>query len=348
MMAEQAGAAEEQGRPAGRLWLAPMEGLADYVLRDILTRIGGYDGAVSEFIRVSGSLLPLRSYQRLCPEIAQGARTPAGTPMVVQLLGSDPDWLGRNAARLAPWAPHGIDLNFGCPAKTVNKHGGGAMLLADPELLARIVATVRAAVPAAVPVSAKMRLGIADTARALDCARALAAGGAAWLVVHARTKEEGYQPPAHWEWVARIREAVTVPVVANGEVWRVADWRRCRAVSGAADVMVGRGAVADPFLARRIRGLAPEQPCGADWLTLLPYLHAYWQGVLAKVAPHHAPGRLKLWLNLLRRTWPEAASLLLALRPLTTVPAVSALLNRTLAEAGVAPAPLLFAAGERD
>ena len=206
-----------------RLILAPMEGLADFVLRDVLTRIGGFDGAVSEFVRVSGSVLPRRTYERLCPEVQNGCRTAAGTPMVIQLLGSEPELMGLNAVQAATLSPHGVDLNFGCPAKTVNKSGGGAMLLADPGLLNRIVCAVRAAVPAAVPVSAKMRLGISDTSRAIGCAQALADGGVASLVVHARTKDDGYRPPAHWEWIARIAEAVAVPVIANGEMWTVED-----------------------------------------------------------------------------------------------------------------------------
>lgn len=153
-----------------RLFLAPMEGLADYVLRDVLTAAGGYDGCVSEFVRVTGSLLPGRVYERDTPEVLHGARTPGGTPMVIQLLGSDPEWLARNAAQAAALSPHGLDLNFGCPAKVVNRHGGGAMLLADPGLLNRIVSSVRAAVPAGIAVTAKMRLGVSDTSLAIDCA----------------------------------------------------------------------------------------------------------------------------------------------------------------------------------
>jgi tRNA-dihydrouridine synthase C len=309
-----------------RILLAPMEGLADYVLRDVLTEIGGFAGAVSEFIRVSGSVLPRRTYERMCPEILNGCQTPVGTPMVIQLLGSDPDWLGRNAEQAAAWSPHGIDLNFGCPAKTVNRHGGGAMLLGDPELLNRIVCAVRAAVPATIPVTAKMRLGISDTSRAIDCAQALTEGGAAGLVVHARTRDEGYRPPAHWEWIAQIADAVPIPVVANGEVWTVADWRRCRAVSGCADVMIGRGAVADPFLALRIKGELDETPSSADWLLLLPYIAEYWEKVHTRVLACHAPGRLKLLLGYLRRTWPEAEALHAAVRTLRDPLAIPAVL----------------------
>lgn len=322
----------------GRLLLAPMEGLVDDVLRDVLTRVGGYDLAVSEFVRVSGNLLPPRAFRRLCPELDRGSRTRAGTPLVVQLLGSDPQCLAENAAQLAELAPAGIDLNFGCPAPTVNRHGGGATLLADPEQLFRIATAVRRAVPAEIPFTAKMRLGVRDTEKTLDCARALAAGGVVALVVHARTKAEGYRPPAHWEWVARVRAVVAQPVVANGEVWNLADHARCCALSGSDDVMLGRGAVADPFLAQRIRAQAAGEAIAAnrsaDWRQLLPLLASYWQQVCAKVATRHAPGRLKLWLGSLRRNFVEAEALFRAIRTLACIEDI----NRVLELHGV---PLL-------
>lgn len=326
-----------------RLLLAPMEGLLDNVLRDVLTRVGGYDLAVSEFIRVSGNLLPLRTFRRVCPELDSNSRTGAGTPLVVQLLGSDPSLLAENAAQLATLSPAGIDLNFGCPAVTVNRHGGGAMLLGEPEKLFRIGDAVRRAMPTALPLSAKMRLGISDTAKTLDCARALAAGGIASLVVHARTKNDGYRPPAHWEWVARVREVVSIPVVANGEVWTSEDHQRCCDISNCSDVMLGRGAVADPFLARRIRQrIAGETPAidrAADWQQLCSLLAIFWQGLRGKVYAPHAPGRLKLWLNALRRTFIEAETLFFAIRPLRRVDEV----ERMMLDHGVpllSPAPL--------
>ncbi|MHA7680059.1 tRNA dihydrouridine synthase [Cupriavidus sp. PET2-C1] len=314
-----------------RLFLAPMEGLADYVLRDVLTGSGGYDGCVSEFVRVTGSLLPERVYERDTPEILHGGHTPGGTPMVIQLLGSDPDWLAVNAAQAATVSPHGIDLNFGCPAKVVNRHGGGAMLLADPELLNRIVLSVRAAVPANIAVTAKMRLGVSDTALAIDCATALAEGGAASLVVHARTRDHGYRPPAHWEWIARIDAAVDVPVVANGEVWTVADWERCRAVSGCADVMIGRGAVSDPFLALRIRGLMDRSASGEEWPAVLRHIADYLKKLQAKAECLHEHGRVKLWLSYLKRTWPEAAELHAAIRRLHDALSIQAVIESALA-----------------
>ena len=181
--------------------------------------------------------------------------------------------------------------------------------------------------PASIPFTAKMRLGVSDTAKALDCARALAAGGVAGLVVHARTKADAYRPPAHWEWVGLIADVVSVPVVANGEVWNEDDWRRCRSVSGAADVMLGRGAVADPFLVRRIRqgGEAPADR-DAEWAELLPLIGEFWQRVLAKVEARHAPGRLKQWLKLLRRNFPQGEILYAAVRTKSDVASVSQVL----------------------
>ncbi|MFO1287670.1 MAG: tRNA-dihydrouridine synthase [Rubrivivax sp.] len=284
-----------------RLLLAPMEGLLDASLRDVLTRVGGVDLAVSEFIRITDQLLPERVFTRLVPELAQGGRTPAGTPVRAQLLGSDPACMAENAALLASLGPHGIDLNVGCPAPTVNRHRGGAVLLDEPDLVHAIVAAVRLAVPAAMPVSAKMRLGHRDEVRMLDCALAIEAAGASELTVHARTKVHGYRPPAYWDRIAVIRASVRLPVVANGEVWTVADARRCLAVSGCDALMLGRGIVADPGLALAVRGEAAP-----DWAALQPHLRHYWQRIAGHVSPRHRAGRLKQWLNLLRRRFPEA------------------------------------------
>jgi tRNA-dihydrouridine synthase C len=315
----------------GRIVLAPMEGVADALLRDVLTRLARYDWSVTEFVRVTGTVLPSRVYSRTCPELLTNGRTSVGTPVRVQLLGSDPEMLALNAARLAKLEPFGIDLNFGCPAPSVNRHRGGAALLGEPELLQAIVAAVRAAVPPELPVSAKMRLGIESPERALDCALALQAGGASEIVVHGRTKADGYRPPARWEWISRIREALTIPVIANGEVWNVHDFRQIRLETGCRDVMVGRGAVADPFLVGRIRGERDEEPGPADWQDLRPLLAVFWAHVLRTVRAQHAPGRLKMWLHLLRRTYPEARVLFDALRAVITPEAVEVV----FAEAGI-------------
>lgn len=313
-----------------------MEGLLDCVLRDILTRVGGVDRCVSEFIRVTHTLLTERTFLRIMPELLNGGYTPSGVPVRAQLLGSDPVSMAENAARLAELGPHGIDLNFGCPAKVVNRHGGGAALLQDPELLTRIVSAVRRAVPKDMPVSAKMRLGFNDDSLAVACAQALADGGAEELVVHARTKADAYRPPAYWERVNDIRVAVNIPVVANGEIWTVDDARRCRAASGCTSVMLGRGIVTDPGLALAIRRalvlpqgedahVDPADPVDAaesegdllvPWADILPLLGAFWLLVVERLERRQQAGRLKQWLNFMRNRYPEAQVAYDALRTL--------------------------------
>ena len=315
-----------------------MEGLLDATLRGVLTHAGGVDRCVSEFIRVSGVLLPERTFRRIVPELDHGSRTAAGVPVRVQLLGSDPACMADNAARLASLGPEGVDLNFGCPAPTVNRHRGGAVLLDEPELVGRIVAAVRRAVPARLPVSAKMRLGNGDGSRALDCALAIAGGGAGELVVHARTRVDGYRPPAWWERIRPIREALAIPVVANGEIWTVADALRARERSGCEHLMLGRGMVADPGLALAVRAALTQDPGAAaifPWARVLPLLHAYWLCLEERLEARHRPGRLKQWLFLLRRRHPEAEALWRTVRPLADPAEVGRVLARL---AGAAPA----------
>ena len=312
-----------------------MEGLLDHGLRDILTRAGGVDRCVSEFIRITDQLLPARSFTRVVPELLRGSRTRAGVPVRPQLLGSDPVCVAENAARLAELAPAGIDLNFGCPAKTVNRHRGGAVLLNEPELVHAIVAAVRRAVPADVPVSAKMRLGVDDEARLLDCAHAIDSAGASELAVHARTKAHGYRPPAYWESIAQVKEAVRLPVIANGDIWSVADAARCRQVTGCDALMLGRGMVRRPGLALAIaRAGVDEFDASASysdaavavlpWRRVVPLLADFWRDVCGRVERRHRAGRLKQWLNYLRVAYPEAEQAFDALRAVNDPDAIGA------------------------
>lgn len=293
-----------------RLILAPMEGLADVSMRDSLTRLGGFDLCIAEFVRITHHLLTEKVLLRTVPELAAGGCTRAGVPVRVQLLGSDPVCLAENAALIASLGAPGIDLNFGCPAPMVNRHGGGAALLVEPERIHAIVAAVRRAVPLGIPVTGKMRLGLDDTALTLDCARAIEAGGASELTVHARTGADRYRPPARWEWLARIREEVRLTLIANGDVWTPQDWERIRAVSGCDDVMLGRGAITRPDLAKRIKH-------GRDamtWAELLPWVVDFYALLRARMDLRYAPGRLKQWMGMLRTAYPEAETLYRILR----------------------------------
>jgi tRNA-dihydrouridine synthase C len=181
-----------------------------------------------------------------------------------------------------------------------------------------------------------MRLGHRDDDGRVEAAQALAAGGACELVVHARTKLQGYRPPAFWHRVADIRCAVAVPVIANGEIWTVADAQRARAESGCHGLMLGRGAVADPGLAWDIRSADGAAPHPVTWADLQPGLWLFWQLVALQAAPRHRAGRLKQWLNLLRRRHPEAQVAFDAVRTVTEPAQVEALLFGRHAAGGVA------------
>jgi len=290
-----------------RIILAPMEGLVDAPIREILTGVGGIDRSVTEFIRVTQGMLPPRIFYKYAPELHKGARTQAGVPVAVQLLGSDPVMMARHGAKAAELGARQVDINFGCPAKTVNRHKGGCVLMREPELMQYITAAVRAAVPAEVSVTAKMRLGYDDRSMAVACAEALAAAGAAEIVVHARSKVDGYKPPAYWEEIARVREAVACEVIANGEIWTVADYWRCREVTGCDDVMIGRGLITRPDLARQIKASQLGETVPAmTWSEVVGLIKAYGAELEPRLGDRYVTGRLKQWLNYLRRGYPEA------------------------------------------
>lgn len=292
--------------------LAPMEGVVDHLMRDMLTRIGGFDLCVTEFIRVVDALLPKRCFYRLCPELDNDAHTPAGTQVRVQLLGQSPEWLAENAFRAVELGSHGVDLNFGCPAKTVNKSKGGAVLLKETETLYQILNAVRIAVPKGHQVTAKMRLGFEDKNLAIDNALALEAGGADLLVVHARTKTEGYKPPAYWDWIAKIQEKVNIPVVANGEIWSREDALNCQSQSKCQHLMLGRGALAMPNLARVVRGEEAPMP----WRDVVCLLQQYSGAEIYGMKGQYFPNRIKQWLKYIQLQYPQAKQLFADIRRL--------------------------------
>ena len=305
-----------------RVVLAPMEGVLDHIMRDLLTKVGGYDHCVTEFVRVVDELISDRAYFRLCPELknatAYGSTTEAGTPVRVQLLGQHPQCMADNAAKVLELGSHGVDINFGCPAKMVNKNCGGAVLLKDPENLYRIVNAVKSAVPNDAIVSAKIRLGYEDKVLAIENAQAIEAAGASELTVHARTKVEGYRPPAHWHWIAKIRQNINIPVIANGDIFTLDDAKKCREISGCKDIMVGRGALMLPNLAQVIKQQAPVIPWHEVQALLLIYTECETYGDKSK----YYPNRIKQWLKYLKLQYVEADELFQEVRTLKTAEAI--------------------------
>ncbi|EAR10261.1 tRNA-dihydrouridine synthase [Reinekea blandensis] len=305
------------------IYLAPMEGLADHYLRKLITQCGGYDLAVSEFVRVVDQLLPKRVFLEQVPELHQQGRTGAGTPVRVQLLGSHPQALAENALRAIELGSHGLDLNFGCPSKTVNASKGGAVLLTEPESIYAVVRSVRDALPGDQTLSAKMRLGFEDNSLMWECAHAIRDGGANEIIVHARTKQQGYTPPAYWHLPADFEARLGIPMIINGEIWTPADAGRAQHEANCSSIMLGRGAVRNPWLASEITGRHNQK---SDWSQVHQLVVQFWQEVTQQMSPRYCAGRLKQWLNHLRLSFVEAERLFQRIRRLNTIDEINQVL----------------------
>ncbi|MEI7344638.1 tRNA dihydrouridine(16) synthase DusC [Dickeya chrysanthemi] len=298
-----------------RVLLAPMEGVLDSLVRELLTEVNDYDLCITEFLRVVDSRLPVKAFYRLCPELRHGSRTPSGTRVRVQLLGQYPQWLAENAARAVELGSWGVDLNCGCPSKMVNGSGGGATLLKDPDLIYRAAKAMREAVPSSLPVTVKVRLGWDSGERQFEIADAVAQAGASELVVHGRTKEDGYRAERiNWAAIGEIRQRLNIPVIANGEIW---DWQSaqdCLAVTGCDAVMIGRGALNVPNLSRVIKYREARMPWPNVVQLLQKYVRLEKQG---DTGLYHV-ARIKQWLGYLRKEYDDAGELFSRVRALTT------------------------------
>lgn len=289
-------------RDKAALVLAPMDGVTDALMRGLLSASMPFSYCVTEFLRISGLVPPEHVFRRSMPELSAEGRTDCGVPVQLQLLGGDPERLAAAAQRGVACGALAIDLNFGCPAPTVNRHDGGATLLKHPDRIEAIVRAVRSAVPAQIPVSAKLRLGWDDPSVVLENAERAARAGASWITIHGRTRMQGYTPPAYWQPIGRVRAALDIPVVANGEIWSLDDLKRCEDQSGARHFMIGRGALADLGLVRdcaRYLGLARgnvelEAP-ELGWLGILQTLARLSRD--AREADRRTVARMKQWLN---------------------------------------------------
>lgn len=296
-----------------RLFLAPMEGVTDWAMRDLLTELGGIDQCTTEFLRVTDNLHSDEIFYKNCPELKTHSRTRSGTPVFIQLLGGKVDPLVVNAKRAVELGALGIDLNFGCPAKTVNRHDGGATLLKFPDRIYNIVKAVREAIPKSTPVTAKIRLGFDDPSTCLANAQAVEAAGADWLTVHCRTKTDGYKPPAYWEWIAKIKEVSSIRIVANGEIWTVEDFKKCAEIAQTNDYMIGRAALRDPFLFKKIKD-STQTSTYQDIKILLPQ---FYESSSVYVSEKFAVARTKNWMKQLAFTAPEFHELFEELKVIT-------------------------------
>jgi tRNA-dihydrouridine synthase C len=282
-----------------------MEGVTDAPMRAVQGMCGAFTFAVSEFLRVSQNVPPRSIFFKHIPELRHGCRTPTGLRVQVQLLGGDAGRMAASAALACELGASAIDINFGCPAPTVNRHDGGATLLKYPKRIREIVAAVRTAVPAAIPVSAKLRLGWDCIDSIFENTEMAAEGGAAWITIHGRTRVACYAPPIFWGPIGKVRERLRIPVVANGDIWSLERFRQCHEETGCQHFMLGRGALANPLLARQVAaelGLLPREPPpdpdeSFEWVPqlrqLIRWSAEYELGWDGRVLP-----RLKQWLNM--------------------------------------------------
>lgn len=309
------------------LALAPMEGLVDAHMRALLTREEAFDFCVTEFLRITDKLHAERSFRRICPESFNDWKTPSGTPVHLQLLGNHVSAMTDNACRGAELGAPVIDVNFGCPmyvrnaqksinsgrdqADKINACGetyGGSIMLQFPDEIFNLLSSIRKALPQSTPLTAKMRLGYEDKSLAIENAKAIEEAGVSQLCIHARTKVEGYKPPAHWHYIARIKEEVSLPILANGEIWNLDDYKLAKQESGCEHIMLGRGAVANPDLAKQIQlfeqGKVHTDDQWKDRLhDLLWMIDALMQASESEKA---AQGKIKQWFTFLRFRYVEA------------------------------------------
>ena len=227
----------------------------DAPMRALIADLGGFDYGVSEFIRVGQEVVRVEQILRDIPDLNGPVFGHAKLPLQLQLLGDSPELMAASAVEGCIAGARAIDINFGCPAPTILRHSGGAALLKTPCAITEIVSQVRKSLPAIIPVSAKIRLGWDDPNAVDVIARAVEDGGANWITIHARTKKEGYTPGVHWDAVARVKSRLSIPVVANGDLFTAQDVIRCEAQTGCSHFMIGRGILKNPFLAHDIRAL---------------------------------------------------------------------------------------------
>ncbi len=247
--------------------LAPMAGVADRAFRELCVEQGAAF-TVGELTSAKGVVLGSKKSEELL------AVSPKERPMASQIFGCDPKYMANAAITALSYQPDFIDINMGCPAPKVIASGGGSALMKNPTLAAEIVTAVKKAVD--VPVTVKMRLGWDNNSIiAVDFAKAMEQAGADAITVHGRTREQMYAPSANWEEIAKVKKAVQIPVIGNGDVFSAKDAANLLEQTNCDMIMVGRGAMGAPWIFKQISTyltdgiLLPDPPLSMKLLTLL-------------------------------------------------------------------------------
>jgi nifR3 family TIM-barrel protein len=282
-------------------FLAPMEGVTHPAFRALIARRPGVGVVCTEFVRIASTGIGERHLRD------QVVRAP-GAALSVQVMGNHLEHMADATAIVAEAGADIVDLNVGCPAPRVVRKGVGSAMLKDPELLRRVVGCMRERTRGCL--SAKIRAGFDDSAGAVSIARSIEAAGADFIVVHPRRRADFYQGVADWRIIRAIKQAVRIPVVGNGDVWYAADALRMRRETGCDGVMIGRGALRNPWIFAQIdallRGREAPRPSGDDVLAHYDELGS----MLRQTHPKSTLGMLKEQVRYLARAVPDGAELM--------------------------------------
>ncbi len=236
----QIGAVELQSR----VLQSPLSGVTDLVFRRLVRRYAPHSMMYTEMVNATGL-----HYVKQLPKLME--IDPNERPISIQLFDCRPDFLAEAAQKAVDEGADTVDINMGCPVNKITKNGGGSSLLRQPELAAQIVCSVVQAVQ--VPVTVKTRIGWCDSdINAVEFARRMEDAGAKMLTLHGRTRAQGYNGAARWEWIAQVKQALSIPVIGNGDIFSVEAAIACLEQTGADGVMCARGTLGYPFLVGEI------------------------------------------------------------------------------------------------
>jgi tRNA-dihydrouridine synthase B len=223
-----------------RVLQSPLSGVTDLVFRRLVRRYAPDSMMYTEMVNATGL-----HYVKELPKLMEV--DPGERPISIQLFDCRPDFLAEAAQMAVEEGADTVDINMGCPVNKITKNGGGSSLLREPEVAEAIVRSVVKAVN--VPVTVKTRIGWTDQEiTILDFAKRMEAAGAQMITVHGRTRAQGYNGPAKWEWIAKVKEILSIPVIGNGDIFSVDAAVRCLEMTGADGVMCSRGTLGYPFL----------------------------------------------------------------------------------------------------
>lgn len=247
-----------------RLLLAPMADVTDYTFREIAKKFGA-GLTFTQMVSAKGVL------ENDFETLRYLAFNKNEKPIGVQLLGSDPELIGSAVKEIAKYKPDVIDINCGCPVENVTKHKMGACLLDSPQLIGKIISYMKKSA-GNIHISAKLRLGGSDKSiNIMETAKAAEDNGASFIIVHARTKKDKYDTDANWEWLAKVKSKIKIPVVGNGSVFTPEDVVKMKEQTGVDSVMIARGALGNPFIFSRYNSIADNNfdpgPPGVNLIT---------------------------------------------------------------------------------